>query len=541
MPSLYRDYRPKSFSEIIGQEHIKRTLKNAIANGSFAHAYLFTGPRGTGKTTTARIVARAINCEHQKKGEPDNSCAICSSFLNGTSLDLLEIDAASHTGVENIREIIERLAFSPAEAKYKVFIIDEVHMLSKGAFNALLKTLEEPPVHAVFILATTEINKVPATIISRTQRFDFTRINNLELLQHLKKVAKDASIKIDDESLGLVVQTAEGSVRDALSILDKLAAFGSVDRQTTELLLGLANASDVRKLLDYIIAKNPAGALDHVRDLFSKGLDPVQFNRNFLEYLRALLTHVLGAQKISSIVDNQLSEDLARHASGISLNRLLFCIRLFLRANKDFESSPSAELPLEAAIVEACMSDVVSGGTGNGSAGSNGQGNGGSGTAKISGSAPAKIQTKSQEKNNTEKFIEKSEEIIEEAAQEVSQEFYQGAPTVLNSDVQIINLQQLTENWPEIMQEIKVQNSPMLALIKSTRIKECFNNHIVLTCEYLFHKESFANKKNMDTFLGVLDKHFNSRFTLEVLVEKTDQQQADTLGTALEILGGEMV
>jgi DNA polymerase-3 subunit gamma/tau len=520
MPTLYRDYRPKTFSEIIGQEHIKRTLKNAIANGSFSHAYLFTGPRGTGKTTTARIVARAINCLHQKNGEPDNSCAICNSFLNGTSLDLLEIDAASNTGVENIREIIERLAFSPAEAKYKVFIIDEVHMLSKGAFNALLKTLEEPPAHAVFILATTEVNKVPATIISRTQRFDFTRINNLELLQHLKSVSKDAGIKIDDESLALVVQAADGGVRDALSILDKLAAFGSTDRQSTEMLLGLANASDIRKLTDFIIAKDPAGALDHVRTLFSAGLDPVQFNRDFLEYLRLLLTHLLGAQKISSILDNQLSEDLARHATGISLNRLLFCIRLFLRANKDFESSPSAELPLEAAIVEACLNEGIGGGS---------KPSGGNGTTNSAGNAISESVSPASSPTKNYKTVEKSS--VEE----------QNFEATLDSNIPIISMEQLSQSWPEIMQEIKIENSPMLALIKSAHVKECINNHIVLACEYAFHKDSFSQKKNKDTFLGVLDKHFKSRFTLEVLVEKHPQNQSDTLGSALEILGGEMV
>lgn len=537
MPTLYRDYRPKTFSEIIGQEHIKRTLKNAIANGSFSHAYLFTGPRGTGKTTTARIVARAINCLHQKKGEPDNSCVICNSFMNGASLDLLEIDAASNTGVENIREIIERLAFSPAEAKYKVFIIDEVHMLSKGAFNALLKTLEEPPAHAVFILATTEVNKVPATIISRTQRFDFTRINNLELLQHLKSVSKDAGIKIDDESLALVVQAADGGVRDALSILDKLAAFGSTDRQSTEMLLGLANASDIRKLMDFVIAKDPAGALDHVRTLFSAGLDPVQFNRDFLEYLRLLLTHLLGAQKISSILDNQLSEDLARHATGISLNRLLFCIRLFLRANKDFESSPSAELPLEAAIVEACLNEGVGGGS---------KPSGGIGVANAAGGSVNTASTPTKNYKTVEKSSveEQPIESVGVQAQDLeiqSADKVQYSETVLDSNMAIISIQQLADSWPEIMQEIKAENSPMLALIKSAHVKECINNHIVLACEYAFHRDSFAQKRNKDTFLGVLDKHFKSRFTLEVLVEKHPQNQSDTLGSALEILGGEMV
>ncbi len=515
MPSLYRDYRPQTFAELIGQEHIKRTLQNAIAQENFAHAYLFTGPRGTGKTTTARIVARAVNCLHQKNGEPDNTCAICKSFLAGTALDLTEIDAASNTGVENIREIIERLAFSPAEAKYKVFIIDEVHMLSKGAFNALLKTLEEPPAHAIFILATTEISKVPATIISRTQRFDFTKISHAELFKHLKKVAKDAEIKADDEALELVVQAADGGVRDALSILDKLSAFGTIDRTSAEMLLGVANAADTRKLLDFIIAKDPAGALNHVRTLLQNGLDPAQFNKDFLEYLRALLTHSLGATD-SKAISKEMDADLIRHAAALPAQKMLHIIRLFLRAHKDFESAPSLELPLEAAIVESSLADALLV------------------KPQPAASAPSVAHVshpvvKAPEPPVT--HIQKTE--LEIPAIE--------EPVVKKTIGKQVTVADFINDWDVILQKIKAENSPMLALMKSIRVRTCEDNHVILLCEFDFHKDSLNVRKNRDTLVGVLNAHFGEEMTFEIVVEKQEQERTDTAVSAMEILGGEMI
>ena len=264
MAVLYRKYRPQTFSQVLSQKPVIQTLRNQVLGSSVAHAYLFTGSRGVGKTSVARILAKAVNCLNIKDGDPCGVCDNCKAIASGNFLDLVEVDAASNTGVDNIRELIEHVRFSPSSGKYKVFIIDEVHMLSKGAFNALLKTLEEPPAHAIFILATTEINKVPATIVSRTQRFDFKAYSEADLLQLLQKIAAEEKFDFGQGILELVSQSAQGGARDALSLLDKIMTLGPeasladcrqllgvTDVQTCEDLLGLLASGQAAALPDF--------------------------------------------------------------------------------------------------------------------------------------------------------------------------------------------------------------------------------------------------------------------------------------------------
>ena len=491
MPVLYRDYRPKSFAEVIDQEHIKQTLQNAVAQGTFAHAYLFTGPRGTGKTSVARIFARAINCLHASNGEPDNSCAICKQFLDGTSLDLIEIDAASNTGVENIRDITEHLKFSPTQAKYKVFIIDEVHMLSKGAFNALLKTLEEPPAHAVFILATTEVHKVPATVTSRTQRFDFHKLDSNKLLAHLKEIAKQEKIVIDDQSLQLVVNAAEGSGRDALSILDKLSSFGKVDLAAAEQLLGLTNIEAVQKFLDLLIAKDGAQSLSFLEELFSAGTDPVQFNKDFLEYLRKVLMSQFGAGQQFALDQIQLAR-LNKQSAEISQTQLLYIVRLFLRANKDFQVSPSLELPLEIAAAEACMDGSV---------------------VKAE---PAKS--------------EKAAVLEHPASKSEIKKKREGK--VMLSQIQAI--------WPSVLQKIKAKQSSLMSVLQMATLKEVDEeNCLVLSFVYKLHKDNL--QKNAVLLLETISEELGQDIGLKLVLEKDLPPQSDAAGLALEVFGGELV
>ena len=264
--ALYRKYRPQVFEDVIGQDYIVTVLKNQIESGRVGHAYLFTGTRGTGKTTCAKIFSKAVNCEHNQNGNPCLSCVVCKGVQNGSILDIVEIDAASNTGVDNIRDIIEESAFLPAVCKYRVYIIDEVHMLSTNAFNALLKIMEEPPAHVIFILATTEVHQVPVTIISRCQRFDFSRIDDELIVNQLLKVANLEGINLSNDAAEMIAALADGGLRDALSLFDQCASFdNNVDRNVVSKVSGQAEGSFINALADTIVNKNAAEALKLIK------------------------------------------------------------------------------------------------------------------------------------------------------------------------------------------------------------------------------------------------------------------------------------
>ena len=272
--AFYRKYRPSTFTSVVGQEHITKTLENAVKSGKTSHAYLFTGSRGTGKTSCAKILSKAVNCLNPVDGNPCNECEICRGIDNGSILDIIEIDAASNNGVDNIRDLREEANFTPANAKFRVYIIDEVHMLSIGAFNALLKTLEEPPAHVIFILATTEVHKLPSTILSRCQRFDFKRIEPEAIAERLKEVALKENLTLADDGAMLIARIADGAMRDALSLLDRCSSVeGVIDSTAVAKSAGLAGREYIFELCDSIIEKNPAKALEIVDKLYNDSCD----------------------------------------------------------------------------------------------------------------------------------------------------------------------------------------------------------------------------------------------------------------------------
>ena len=331
--ALYRKFRPVEFEDVKGQEHIITTLKNQIEANRIGHAYLFCGTRGTGKTTVAKIFAKAVNCEHPVNGSPCGECAMCRSIAAGTSMNVIEIDAASNNGVDNIREIREEVAYRPTEGKYKVYIIDEVHMLSIGAFNALLKTLEEPPEYVIFILATTEVHKIPITILSRCQHYDFKRISIETITDRMRDLMQEEQVEVEEKALRYVAKAADGSMRDALSLLDQCIAFYLGQKLTYDNVLEVLGAVDTdvfSRLLRSVIRRDVPKVLDIVDDLVMQGRELTQLATDFTWYLRNLLL-VKTSDNIEDVLDvsTENMQQLQEEAGMVEADMLLRYIRIF--------------------------------------------------------------------------------------------------------------------------------------------------------------------------------------------------------------------
>ena len=352
--ALYRQWRPQDFDALVGQKAVKTTLKNALASGKIAHAYLFSGPRGTGKTSMARILAKALNCEQGPTAEPCGQCGNCQRIVQGTSLDVIEIDAASNTSVDNIRDLREQVAFTPAESRYKVYIIDEVHMLSTGAFNALLKTLEEPPAHAVFILATTDPQKVPATIQSRCQRFEFRRVTVDEIAEHLAMVAAGSGIEADTDALRLIAIQAEGGMRDALSLLDQCGVMAKrVTVATVREVLGIVGREALHELTGAIGRRQLPQALATLNLLLEQGKDVKQVLTELIEYLRALVLY-LAVPDYEEIYLTDTKEALAELAPLFGRDRLLAAEERLHSAIQELRGSMRPRITAELCLLDLC-------------------------------------------------------------------------------------------------------------------------------------------------------------------------------------------
>jgi len=356
--ALYRKWRPRTFEEVVGQEHVVRTLRNALNSGRVHHAYLFAGPRGTGKTTTARLLAKAVNCLAPDPADrPCNKCAICQAVNEGRLMDLIEIDAASNTGVDDVRELRERVGFRPNVARYKVYVIDEVHMLSNAAFNALLKTLEEPPPHAIFVLATTEPHRIPPTIRSRCQRFDFRRIPLEAIVERLERIIQGEGIVAEREALTLIARQATGSMRDAESLLDQLAAYtdGGITVDVVRAALGTGAEEAVMGLVDALAEGDTARGLDLINRVVDQGIDPRQFARQVVEHLRGLLLTRLGSEETPLHIPDGLRETFQAQARRFEPRQLARAVRLFNQAAVEARAAWQPQLPLELAFVEAML------------------------------------------------------------------------------------------------------------------------------------------------------------------------------------------
>ena len=538
--TLYRKYRPKNFSEIIGQKHIVQTLSNAVKNGRVGQAYLFTGPRGTGKTSIARIFAKTINCAHLKSAVTCEKCENCRLINENRSLDIIEIDAASNTGVDNMRELRETVALPPTSLKYKVYIIDEVHMLSTGAFNALLKTLEEPPTHVVFILATTEIHKVPDTILSRCQRFDFTRLPIENIVAKLSLIAKAEKIKIDSDSLEMIAIAAEGGMRDAESLLGQVITLEdkNITKKEVEEILGTTDRKFSQEITAMIIEKDATGAIQRINELLRDGYDLQVFTKSLLNYLRQLMLLKIDPsleKYFSYEMTEEQTTQMTKLSDKIELDRIIRTINLFLEAQSKIASSAMPQLPLEIAVIRATRTFPVD-------------------PEKYAVQPPAKIILKKENKIAPAPNMENGSRPPESRTEKAAKIEAPGQPSP--QDEAVIDIDSVKDNWKKLLADIKTHHYSMSALLASCRAVSAEGNEITVAVPYDFYKEKLDDPDNRLTVEDVFGKILGLKIRLKVVTDKeagiieapkteeiqdTPGEQNSLIDSALEIMGAKVV
>jgi DNA polymerase-3 subunit gamma/tau len=493
---FYRKWRPQTLSEVLGQEPVTQTLRHAVEGGKIAHAYLFCGPRGTGKTSMARILAKAVNCPNQIGGEPCNACDICRSITEGRALDVIEIDAASNRGIDEIRSLREKANYAPSLARYKVYIIDEVHMLTEAACNALLKTLEEPPRHVIFVLATTEAHKVIATIISRCQRFNFHRLAHPQIIDKLQLICQKEGIQIEFDSLRLIARAATGSLRDAENILQQLIAYygNQIELDQVQAALGISGDSRVRRLAQCVVNRDVAAGLQVINSLNSDGVDLRQFNLGLVEYLRGLL---LAKSRCEEAVD-VTSEDLAEMgslAANATLDYLLKAVKSF--SSIDFRSDSYSALPLELALLDCALSQPT-------------------GQEQLTTTRPSEIVGATEITELPESF-EEAEVPVALDSTEVSESFKEAEGSVALDSAELPgkeisqDIDYLRSRWKEFIKSLRGEGSSgnLDAFLRSACDPVTVEDDtLVLGFYYSFHKEKIEDAK----YRHLVEKKLNEVF-----------------------------
>lgn len=524
--SIYRKFRPKTFDELLGQEHVTTVLRNQIINGNVGHAYLFCGTRGTGKTSASKLFARAVNCVNNIDGNPCNECEVCNGILDDSIMDVIEMDAASNNSVEDIRDLREKAKYPPAKGKYKVYIVDEVHMLSKGAFNALLKTLEEPPKHLLFILATTEPQKLPATIQSRCQRYDFKRISVNDMLINMKNICEELGVKVEEKGLYLIAKNADGAMRDAQSLLDQCVSFTGSEITYDDVIsvLGTVNSTTIFEIADGIIEKSIKNSLQIVEHVVQNGKDINQFMKDLILHFRNLMI-VKSADNVDNIIDGskEFIEELKKQSKKISLPEIIRCLQILSEGENQSKWSSQPRIVLEISIIKLCnnatdlsiesmshrlvkLENIIK-----------------SGKTIIEDNKLTDNQDNEEKKNINYNLPDNSIKSNESSSVE-SQE---PLKSVNNNETEFqgtndnISNQEVVKNWAEVLKVIKKERISIHALIMEGKPVDIKGNTLIISFDegFGFHRDAIDKNQNKEYVQGVINNFFKSNLEIKFIMD----------------------
>lgn len=526
--ALYREWRPKVFEDVIGQEHIVRTIKNQIRQGRIPHAYLLCGTRGTGKTSTAKILSKAVNCLNSKDGDPCNQCEICREINEGTLLDVVEIDAASNNRVENIRELIEDVKYPPHSARYKVYIIDEVHMLSTSAFNALLKTLEEPPGFVIFILATTDPQKVPPTILSRCQRYDFKRISAVNISKRLRRIVEDNGVFVEDRTLDIIARVSDGAMRDALSILDQAISMtsGKIEHRDVINMLGLTSNEFTFDLVDKMIDKNIESSIKALNDIIQNGKDLLQFSKDLTRHFRNLLM-VKVSKSPDDIIDasDETINLVKEQAKKIRSEEIMRAINILVEVENEAKLTSQPRILLEMAIIKFCKREYDS-------------------SLemllnrinqleeRISSGA---IAIKQSEEKGTCEAVEKKVKLVGELSNEAKQgtEVNQ-VPVQTQREPGIVTLNEVKASWQEVLTLIKSSKKVTVATwLALGELVDVSGNNIIISFDSQ-HVFSINNLENPPEHKKMVEECFSRILNKDVRVSFRVEEEENSTGKSTD-------
>ena len=533
--ALYREWRPRTFYDVVGQEHITTTLKNQILNNRIAHAYLFCGTRGTGKTSTAKVFAKALNCLNLKDGEPCNECEMCRKINEGLAIDVTELDAASNNGVDKIRDIIDDVKYPPQEARYKVYIMDEVHMLSAGAVNAFLKTLEEPPNNVIFILATTDPQKLPITILSRCQRFDFKRINNGEITARLRKIVNDQNVLADERSLNLIARVSDGAMRDSLSILDQAISMGNgnVDYNTVVSMLGLVTNEHLFNLVNAIIQRSVEKSIEIIEDVIYSGKDIYLFIKDLIAHYRNLLM-VKVTNNPEEVLD--MSEEnialIKEQGARLRAEEIMRCIRILQEAENNAKLSKQARLYCELAVIKMCKIEY-----------------------DTSNEVMLTRLNKLEEslRNGSIKVATASKEVAQISnskpantmtSNKVVKEQYSNEGNISENPDSKITINDVKKSWKDIIERFKARREMIISsLIMIGKPVDCSNG--VITVEFdsqnEFAKNRLSEAKNREVINDVFFEIFREKVKVNFVVQSDDNNGKSTEDILRKTLGDHLI